>query len=190
MVFYRELAPVNAALNTIAAILLLAGFAAIKYRRVSIHRACMLSAFVVSMLFLVSYLTYHYQVGDVRFAGRGWVRPAYFTMLTSHIILAAAIVPLAIVTLVRALRGRFAAHRRIARWAWPIWMYVSVTGVLVYLMVYVIYGPPLGMARGPDGTGILPVNHYSQAGKPVPPRPRPSGTIGATVKGRRGAPPA
>jgi putative membrane protein len=142
--FFHQLAPINAALNTIAAILLLAGFVAIKYRRVRIHRMCMIAAFTVSVIFFASYLTYHYEVGDVRFAGRGWVRPAYLTMLASHIALAAAIVPLAIVTLARALRGRFAAHRRIALWTWPIWMYVSVTGVLVYLMVYVIYGPPLG----------------------------------------------
>ena len=143
MLSYSSLAPLNAALNSIAAILLLVGFVSIKQGRVRAHRACMLGAFGVSVLFLVSYLTYHYQVGDVRFAGRGWVRPTYFAMLISHIALAAAIVPLAIITLSRALRGRFAAHRRIAVWTWPIWMYVSVTGVLVYLMVYQIYSPPL-----------------------------------------------
>jgi len=99
----------------------------------------MLSAFAVSILFLISYLTYHYEVGDVRFQGTGWIRPVYFAMLISHIILAVAIVPLAIITLRRGLAARFDAHRRIARWTWPLWMYVSVTGVLVYVMVYHIY---------------------------------------------------
>jgi putative membrane protein len=140
---YSSLAPLNAVLNSIAAILLTAGFIFIKTHNVRAHRACMLGAFAVSVIFLASYLLYHYQVGDVRFMGRGWIRPAYFTMLISHVALAAAIVPLAIITMARALRGRFAAHRRIALWTWPIWIYVSVTGVLVYLMVYQIYGPPL-----------------------------------------------
>ena len=143
MLSYSSLAPLNAVLNSIAAVLLLAGFVLIKRGHVRAHRACMISAFAVSAVFLASYLAYHYHVGDVRFTGRGWVRPAYFTMLISHITLAVAIVPLAIVTLTRALRGRFAAHRRIALWTWPIWIYVSVTGVLVYVMVYQIYGPPL-----------------------------------------------
>ena len=103
----------------------------------------MLIAFAVSVVFLVCYVAYHIQVGDVRFQGRGAVRPVYFTILISHIILAVTTVPLAIITLSRALRARFDAHRRIARWTWPIWMYVSVTGVIVYLMVYHIYGPPI-----------------------------------------------
>ena len=129
----------NATLNAIAGVLLLAGFIFIRSRRVHAHRACMLSAFAVSILFLISYLTYHYEVGDVRFQGTGWIRPVYFAMLISHIILAVAIVPLAIITLRRGLAARFDAHRRIARWTWPLWMYVSVTGVLVYVMVYHIY---------------------------------------------------
>jgi putative membrane protein len=129
----------NATLNAIAGALLLAGFIFIRNRHVHAHRACMLSAFAVSILFLISYLTYHYEVGDVRFQGTGWIRPVYFAMLISHIILAVAIVPLAIVTLRRGLAARFDAHRRIARWTWPLWMYVSVTGVLVYVMVYHIY---------------------------------------------------
>lgn len=99
----------------------------------------MLAAFGVSIVFLIFYLIYHYHVGDVRFQGTGWIRPVYFTMLISHIILAVAVLPLAIITLRRGLASRFDAHRRIARWTWPIWMYVSVTGVLVYLMVYHIY---------------------------------------------------
>lgn len=142
MLSYSSLAPLNAALNAVAAALLLAGFRFIRRRRVRAHRACMLSAFAVSALFLTSYLTYHYHVGDVRFQGQGWIRPVYFTMLISHVALAVAIVPLAIVTLSRALAARFDSHRRIARWTWPLWMYVSVTGVLVYLMVYQLYPAP------------------------------------------------
>lgn len=137
------LATVNASLNAIAAVFLGAGFYFIRRRQISAHRICMLIAFAVSMVFLVSYVAYHIQVGDVRFQGRGAVRPVYFTILISHIILAVTTVPLAIITLSRALRARFDAHRRIARWTWPIWMYVSVTGVIVYLMVYHIYGPPI-----------------------------------------------
>ncbi len=139
---YLWIAPLNGTLNSIAAVLLLAGFVFIKRGQVRAHRVCMIAAFAVSAVFFASYLFYHYEVGDVRFTGQGWIRPAYFTMLISHIALAAAIVPLAIITLSRALRGRFASHRRIAVWTWPIWIYVSVTGVLVYVMVYQIYGPP------------------------------------------------
>ena len=101
----------------------------------------MLSAFAVSTAFFISYLTYHYQVGDVRFQGHGFVRPLYFTILISHISLAAAIVPLVLITLGRALRGNFQKHRRIALWTWPLWIYVSVTGVVVYLMCYQLYPP-------------------------------------------------
>ncbi len=96
----------------------------------------MLAAFVCSSLFLISYLIYHFQVGSVGFKGQGWVRPVYFTILISHTILAAAVVPLALITLTRALKEKFDAHRRIARWTLPIWLYVSVTGVVIYLMLY------------------------------------------------------
>jgi uncharacterized membrane protein YozB (DUF420 family) len=96
----------------------------------------MLSAFGCSMLFLISYLIYHYQVGSVPFRGQGWIRPVYFSILLTHTILATAVVPLALITLSRALRKRFDAHRRIARWTFPIWLYVSVTGVIVYWMLY------------------------------------------------------
>jgi uncharacterized membrane protein YozB (DUF420 family) len=137
------LATVNASLNAVAAVFLAAGFYFIRRRQIGAHRICMLIAFAVSVVFLVCYLTYHYQVGDVRFRGHGPVRPVYFTILISHIFLAVVTVPLAVFTLARALRTRFDAHRRIARWTWPVWMYVSVTGVIVYLMVYLIYGPPI-----------------------------------------------
>lgn len=126
----------NACLNAGSAAFLVAGFLSIRRGSVNAHRACMLAAFSLSVLFLVSYLTYHYHVGSVRFTGQGWIRPVYFTILISHTTLAAAVLPLALVSLWRALRGRFEAHRRIARWALPVWLYVSVTGVVVYLMLY------------------------------------------------------
>src|SRR5437868_6370185 len=114
----------NALLNTISAILLVTGFLLIRAGQVRAHRACMIGAFTTSIAFLTSYLIYHYNVGDVRFEGTGWIRPAYLSMLTSHVLLAITIVPLAIVTLRRGLKGRFLEHRRIARWTFPLWMYV------------------------------------------------------------------
>ena len=154
MIDYYSLAPLNSILNAIAAVLLMVGYVCIRKRWVRAHRACMLSAFGVSTAFFISYLTYHYHVGDVRFQGHGIVRPIYFTILITHIVLAATIVPLVLITLWRALRGNFRQHRRIARWTWPIWMYVSVTGVIVYLMCYRMYppgyrvAPPIAMSAG------------------------------------------
>lgn len=136
MIDPHHLPPVNAALNAVSATLLATGFAFVRRGKIPQHRACMVSAFAVSSLFLVSYLTYHAQVGSIRFTAGGWPRAVYFTILISHTVLAAAVVPLALVTLWRALRGRFGKHRRIARWTLPIWFYVSVTGVIVYLMLY------------------------------------------------------
>ena len=130
----------NAALNATCAVLLVSGYLMIRRRKVVAHKTCMGSAFVVAVMFLVSYLTYHYQVGSMRFGGQGWMRPVYFSLLTSHTILAAGIVPLVLVTLSRALRGRFDRHVRIARWTLPLWLYVSVTGVIVYWMLYHLYG--------------------------------------------------
>ena len=127
---------VNAGLNALSACLLIGGYACIRRGRRAAHRRCMLAAFACSMLFLISYLVYHFQVGSVGFKGQGWIRPVYFTILITHTILATAVVPLALITLVRALREKFDAHRRIARWTLPIWLYVSVTGVVVYLMLY------------------------------------------------------
>lgn len=132
----------NALLNGTSATLLTAGFLFIRRKRVAAHRACMLSAFGVSTLFLVSYVVYHAQAGSVPFHGKGWIRPVYFTLLLSHIVLAAAIVPLALTTIYRAWTERFDRHRRIARWTLPIWLYVSVTGVLVYWMLYHLAPPP------------------------------------------------
>ncbi len=136
MIPLSALPGINASLNSISALLLAIGYILIRRGRVAAHRFCMLSAFATSTLFLLSYLTYHFQVGSVPYEGQGWVRPLYFSILISHIILAAAIVPLALVTLVRAVRGKFERHKRIARWTLPIWLYVSVTGVIVYWMLY------------------------------------------------------
>jgi uncharacterized membrane protein YozB (DUF420 family) len=127
---------VNATLNGTAAVLLATGFALIRRRRVRAHLATMTAAFAVSTLFLVTYVVYHYHAGSRPFTGQGIVRPLYFFLLLTHIVLAAAIVPLALVTLWRAWRGQFARHRRVARWTLPIWLYVSVTGVLVYWLLY------------------------------------------------------
>jgi uncharacterized membrane protein YozB (DUF420 family) len=131
-----DLPALNACLNSISTILLGAGYYFIRRREIARHKMSMIAAFVCSCLFLTSYLTYHYHVGSVPFTGQGWIRPVYFTILITHIILAAAIVPLALITLYRAWRGQFDRHKRIARWTWPLWMYVSVTGVVIYLMLY------------------------------------------------------
>ena len=132
---------INAALNATSFLLLVAALYQIRRGNVQMHRRLMLSALVVSSLFLVSYVIYHAQYGSVHFAGQGIVRPIYFVILVTHVFLAAVIVPLIIITLRRALAGDFARHRRIARWTYPIWVYVSVTGVVVYLMLYHLYRP-------------------------------------------------
>lgn len=126
----------NAVLNATAAVLLACGYAMIRRRRVAMHRACMLGAFTSSMLFLTSYTVYHAQTGSHPFPGHGLARPVYFSILVSHVLLAALILPLAILTLTRALRAHYTRHRRIARWTLPLWLYVSVTGVVIYVMLY------------------------------------------------------
>jgi len=131
---------VNAGLNGASAVLLTTGRVLIRQKRVRLHRACMITAVVASSLFLVSYLYYHAHVGSVHFPGGGWVRPIYFTILISHTVLAATVVPLVLLSLTYGLRGKFERHRRLARWTFPIWLYVSVTGVVVYIMLYQIYG--------------------------------------------------
>ena len=136
MISAAQLPALNAALNSLSAVFLFTGYLFIRAKNRDAHRACMLAAFACSILFLISYLVYHFQVGSVGFKGQGWIRPVYFTILITHTILATAVVPLALITLVRALRERFDAHRRIARWTFPIWLYVSVTGVIVYWMLY------------------------------------------------------
>jgi uncharacterized membrane protein YozB (DUF420 family) len=132
----HDLPAVNATLNAVSGILLFVGFLLIRSRRIELHRRFMIAAFGASTLFLISYLVYHAQVGSVRFTRAGFVRPLYFTVLITHVVLAAAVLPLAIVTLTRGLNGRVRAHQAIARWTLPIWLYVSVSGVLVYVLLY------------------------------------------------------
>jgi uncharacterized membrane protein YozB (DUF420 family) len=133
---YADLPALNATLNGIASVFLATGWVFIRRRRIDAHRACMIAAFVTSALFLTSYLIYHAKVGSVPFRGEGLVRTLYFAILIPHVVLAATILPLALITLSRALSRRFDKHRRIARWTLPIWLFVSVTGVVVYVMLY------------------------------------------------------
>jgi putative membrane protein len=132
----HDLPAINATLNALSGLLLVAGYLLIRARRIDYHRRCMIAAFATSSLFLVCYIVYHAQVGSVRFTRQGFVRPLYFTILATHVVLAAAVPPLALVTLSRGLKGRYPQHIRIARWTLPIWLYVSVTGVLVYVLLY------------------------------------------------------
>lgn len=136
MIGLTDLPAVNAALNATSAALLVSGYRLIRSGRRETHRKVMLAAFATSVLFLISYLVYHARVGSVRFEKTGLIRGAYFAVLASHTVLAAAVPFLAIMTLRRGLKGRVEAHRRIARWTLPLWLYVSVTGVAVYLMLY------------------------------------------------------
>lgn len=132
---------INAVLNGASAVLLVVGFVSIRRRRITAHKIFMLSAFVTSIIFLISYLTLRYFAGFTSFPGQGWIRPVYFTILVSHTVLAATVPPLALILLYRAFRAQFAKHRRLARWAFPVWFYVSVTGVVVYLVLYQLYPP-------------------------------------------------
>lgn len=132
----------NAILNGSSAVLITTGYFMIRSKRVQAHKTCMLAAVGTSTAFLISYVAYHLRAGSVRFPGQGFARHAYLTMLGTHTILAAAIVPLVIVTLIRAFRGKFPDHKRIARWTFPLWAYVSVTGVLIYILLYQVYAAP------------------------------------------------
>ncbi len=134
-----DLPAVNATLNGIAATLLIIGWVLVRRRRFESHRRVMLAAFATSALFLISYVVYHANVGSRPFPGHGPIRAVYFVILITHIILAAAIVPMVLVTLSRGLSRRYDAHKRIARWTLPVWLYVSVTGVAVYAMLYRMY---------------------------------------------------
>ncbi|MFN3477467.1 MAG: DUF420 domain-containing protein [Candidatus Methylomirabilales bacterium] len=136
MVSLSALPAVNASLNGTSALLLFVGYLCIRRKKVTAHKVCMGSAFATSVLFLISYLTYHYHMGSIPFGGTGFIRAAYFSILISHTILAAAMVPLALITLSRALKGRFSQHVRMARFTLPLWLYVSVTGVVIYWMLY------------------------------------------------------
>ena len=136
MISVHDLPAVNASLNALSGLLLLCGYVLIRARRIAAHRAVMSTAFATSSIFLVCYLVYHAQVGSVPFPRQGFVRPLYFAILITHVLLAATVPPLAIVTLTRGLKGRYPQHRRIARWTFPVWLYVSVTGILVYVLLY------------------------------------------------------
>jgi uncharacterized membrane protein YozB (DUF420 family) len=130
------LATLNAMLNASSSVLLAIGYALIRRGRIAAHRRFMIGACLASTLFLISYVVYHANIGSRPFEGQGWVRPVYFTILISHVMLAAVVLPMGIVTLRRGLAGRFDRHVRIARWTYPLWLYVSVTGVIVYVMLY------------------------------------------------------
>jgi putative membrane protein len=132
----HDLPAVNASLNALSGILLAIGYTLMRMKRIDLHRKVMIAAFCTSSLFLICYVVYHAQVGSVRFTRPGFVRTLYYTILITHVTLAITVVPLAIITLSRGLKGRYPQHRRIARWTFPIWMYVSVTGVLVYVLLY------------------------------------------------------
>jgi uncharacterized membrane protein YozB (DUF420 family) len=134
-----NLPAVNATLNGASAVLLAAGFVCIKRKKVTAHRACMIAAFLTSTLFLICYLTYHYLGGFTKFQNPAWFRPYYLVLLATHTILAAVIVPLILATFSHALKGQLEQHKKVARWTWPLWMYVSVTGVAVYLILYQIF---------------------------------------------------
>ena len=141
----EQLPGLNAILNSLSAVLLIAGYGLIRRKSIRAHRACMIAAFVTSTLFLICYITYHTYIarvlhrGPTRFVDPAWFRPIYLTILATHTSLAVVIVPLAIISLSRGLKARFAAHKKISRWTWPLWMYVSVTGVLIYFLLYQIF---------------------------------------------------
>lgn len=135
----HDLPTLNATLNSIATVLLVSGWICIKTRKQAAHIAFMILALIVSAGFLTSYLIYHFNVDSTPFRGQGWVRPVYFVILISHIILAIVNLPMIIMTVIPAFRRRFDKHKRLARWTLPVWLYVSVTGVLVYLMCYIWY---------------------------------------------------
>lgn len=134
-----DLPAVNATLNGISAVLLVIGYVLVRQRKLTQHKRVMIAAFAVSTLFLIGYVVYHYNVGSRKFPGQGPIRSVYFFVLITHIVLAALVPPMAIVTLVRGLRARYDRHARLARWTLPIWLYVSVTGVIVYVMLYRMY---------------------------------------------------
>ena len=136
MIGVTDLATVNAGLNATAAVLIGTGFYFIKQKNIEAHKACMIAAMVVSALFLTSYLVYHYNVGSVRFTKQGWIRSIYFPLLLTHTVLAAVVLPMVLRTGFLAFKGRFGKHVKIARWTFPVWMYVSLTGVIVYIMLY------------------------------------------------------
>jgi uncharacterized membrane protein YozB (DUF420 family) len=157
---FHQLPALNAGLNGLCAVFLVLGWINIRRGNMHVHRAFMVSALVTSLLFLTSYLTYHFQAGTTPFRSTGWIRPVYFAILVSHTIMAVVIVPLVLVTVVRALRGRFEAHRKVARVTWPLWMYVSVTGVVIYFLLYHV-DPRMA---GGDSSQLRPLGGASPSG--------------------------
>ena len=153
----------NATLNATSVCLLVAGYLCIRAKKMVPHIICMLAALGVSLVFLASYLVYHAHVGSVRFPGTGWIRPVYFAILTSHTVLAIVIVPLVLRTLVLAGRRRLAEHVALARWTLPLWLYVSVTGVVVYWMLYRVSGPVAQWPSGPTAQRITLDAHRSKS---------------------------
>ena len=139
-----DLPAVNAGFNTLSTLFLMLGFIFIKRGKKVAHRNCMISALCSSTLFLVGYLTYHFNVQGVTRFPDHWFKPIYLAILLTHTVLAAVIVPMVITTVVFAIRGRFESHKKIARWTWPLWMYVSVTGVIIYLLLYQIFAQQIG----------------------------------------------
>jgi putative membrane protein len=142
----ESLPALNALLNAVCTALLISGYAFIRRRNILAHRISMVSAFICSAAFLVFYVYFHTHAGLVRFGGQGWIRPAYFVLLTSHTILAVVTLPLVLTTLFLAMAGRFSKHRRMARWTLPIWLYVSVTGVVIYWLLFIAHSPISGRA--------------------------------------------
>ena len=136
---FSDLPAINACLNSLSTIFLTLGFIFIRQKKIEAHRNCMIAAFCTSTLFLVSYLTYHHYAGRTEFKDPQWFRPIYLAILATHTVLAMAIVPLVLMTLNRSFKARYELHKKIARWTWPIWMYVSVTGVLIYFLLYQIF---------------------------------------------------
>ncbi len=134
-----DLPAINASLNSLSTIFLTLGFIFIRQKKIQAHRNCMIAAFCTSTLFLISYLFYHYFAGRTTFKDPQWFRPIYLGILLTHTVLAVVIVPLIFMTLSRALKARYELHKKIARWTWPLWMYVSVTGVLIYFLLYQIF---------------------------------------------------
>ncbi|MDP3981727.1 MAG: DUF420 domain-containing protein [Chlamydiota bacterium] len=128
----------NAMMNALSALFLVLGYFFIRKKNIRAHQSCMLGALIVSVIFLTSYLYYHYHHGSTRFLQEGWIQPVYFAILISHTILAMLIVPMIIITLRHALNRIFSKHRRMARWTWPLWLYVSISGVMIYVLLYVL----------------------------------------------------
>ncbi len=134
-----DLPPINAGLNSLSTIFLTLGYIFIRQKKIASHRNCMIAAFCTSTIFLICYLVYHYYAGRTTFKDPQWFRPIYLTILLTHTVLAVVIVPMILMTLNRAIKARYELHKKIARWTWPLWMYVSVTGVLIYFLLYQIF---------------------------------------------------